>query len=332
LPDALTYSNILYVDEKDAGFSRTGNWVRTQATQPNNAYKMEFLQGAPGTTLNEAVWTFSLPPGDYLFAHIWPSFPPPTNKVFSPEAAFSITDGAATIWSGPINQQLAPVGVPDGSYIWQGLGVRKIANGQVTVRLRNGNNGKYVLADAVRVERAGFPVIVTQPIDQFVEVGGRVLFIAGGTGTQPLNYQWFKNGEKIEGATQAIYLTPAVVAADNKAKFMCRVANQFGAVPTRDAVLTIASQAIVQPAQDATNVTLGPNPCVVSEGCSAIQITTPGKSCRLRISNQLGQLLHETTIQENGRWDISGIASGAYTYFLECGHDGTDRGRIVIIR
>jgi uncharacterized repeat protein (TIGR01451 family) len=72
--------------------------------------------------------------------------------------------------------------------------------------------------------------IVAQPTNQLVAIGQTATFRVDVTGTPPLTLQWYRNGLEIVGATNAIYTTPAVTAADGDGQFVVMASNLFGAV------------------------------------------------------------------------------------------------------
>lgn len=59
------------------------------------------------------------------------------------------------------------------------------------------------------------------------------------TGKYPPSYQWRKNGADIAGATSASYKTPAVVAADNGAKYTVKASVPGAEVISAEAILTV---------------------------------------------------------------------------------------------
>ena len=71
----------------------------------------------------------------------------------------------------------------------------------------------------------GTPAILTHPASQAVAPGQTATFSATASGTNPLTYQWQKNGTAISGATTSSYTTPPVTLADNGAKFRVVVSN-----------------------------------------------------------------------------------------------------------
>ena len=58
------------------------------------------------------------------------------------------------------------------------------------------------------------PHIVTQPESQVVCEGSEVAFSVEATGSQPLSYQWKKDGIDIEGASSDYYFISPVTADD----------------------------------------------------------------------------------------------------------------------
>lgn len=79
------------------------------------------------------------------------------------------------------------------------------------------------------------PAISTQPASQSVTEGQAVTFSVVATGTNPISYQWRRNGTAIVGATNASY-TFSTVLADSGASFDVVVSNSVSSV-TSTAVL-----------------------------------------------------------------------------------------------
>lgn len=82
------------------------------------------------------------------------------------------------------------------------------------------------------------PTITLQPQGRTVIEGQSATFTAAATGTEPLTYQWRRNGVDIPGATSNVY-TLATVLADSGAVFTLRVSNAVGAVDSAAALLTV---------------------------------------------------------------------------------------------
>ena len=93
------------------------------------------------------------------------------------------------------------------------------------------------------------PSITTQPSSQTAAKGKTASFSVVATGTDPLTYQWKKNGTDIAGATASTYTTPVIADGDNGAKFSVVVRNEGGSETSSEAVLSdvaIATQPAAQ--------------------------------------------------------------------------------------
>lgn len=75
------------------------------------------------------------------------------------------------------------------------------------------------------------PVIMTHPASQAVALGQAATFSATASGTDPLTYQWQKNGTAISGAAASSYTTPPATISDSGAKFRVLVTNSRAARP-----------------------------------------------------------------------------------------------------
>jgi hypothetical protein len=82
------------------------------------------------------------------------------------------------------------------------------------------------------------PVITAPPFPQTVFIGDPATFHVEATGTEPMGYQWLRNGTPLAGAASNT-LTFATSAGDDGVKFAVRVANNSGAVTSAPVVLTI---------------------------------------------------------------------------------------------
>ncbi|MBO4714815.1 MAG: immunoglobulin domain-containing protein [Verrucomicrobia bacterium] len=87
------------------------------------------------------------------------------------------------------------------------------------------------------------PVIVTQPVSQTVDVGQNVRFSVVATGTEPLNYQWLKNGAAIPGATSSSY-TISSAKMEDAGNYMVIVSNSVGMAVSNPATLTVKDPAV----------------------------------------------------------------------------------------
>jgi glucose/arabinose dehydrogenase len=83
------------------------------------------------------------------------------------------------------------------------------------------------------------PTISQHPADRTVNVGQAATFSVTVSGSQPLTYQWLRNGAPIAGATSASYTLASAALADNQARFKCTVTNSNGSVTSNEATLTV---------------------------------------------------------------------------------------------
>ena len=107
-------------------------------------------------------------------------------------------------------------------------------------------SGDTYYIDNISIEKIITPVsvapsIVVQPQSLTKNSGEQVIFSISATGTEPLNYQWNKNGVNIFGATSSTYTISSVSIIDNGAIFSCIVSNTVGTKTSNNAVLTVTS-------------------------------------------------------------------------------------------
>lgn len=82
------------------------------------------------------------------------------------------------------------------------------------------------------------PIIEEQPVSRTILVGENATFSVSAAGTEPLSYQWFKDGTAIERATESEYTVDAATPND-AGTYTVRVTNQFGEVTSEPALLTV---------------------------------------------------------------------------------------------
>ena len=94
------------------------------------------------------------------------------------------------------------------------------------------------------------PVITVQPLDRTETEGETAKFIVTASGTEPLSYQWRKNGVDIAEGTSSSYTTRKVTRADDGSVFSVVVSNSAGSVTSADATLTVPPNEIYGYAPD----------------------------------------------------------------------------------
>jgi hypothetical protein len=85
------------------------------------------------------------------------------------------------------------------------------------------------------------PSISAHPVNRTVTVGQTATFSVTALGSDPLTYQWQKNGVDIPNATGASYTTPPTLLADSGSIFRVTVRNSYGTATSNDAALTVSS-------------------------------------------------------------------------------------------
>lgn len=102
---------------------------------------------------------------------------------------------------------------------------------------------------------SGAPAISRQPGSLLLPKGENALFSVQVTGRKPLEYQWMADGEKIEGATDTIYVLENVSMSDSSRQFYCIISNNFGTVTSDTAILHVTANTkpiviITEPQED----------------------------------------------------------------------------------
>ncbi|HEV7860549.1 MAG TPA: PQQ-dependent sugar dehydrogenase [Pyrinomonadaceae bacterium] len=153
-------------------------------------------------------------PSDYTGTYFFADFCSGWIRRLNPASGNTVTDFASGI-NSPVDLQVGS----DGSLYYLARGAGAIYKVQYTASLA--------------------PSITTQPASQSALAGQPVTFSVAASGSQPLSYQWQRNGVNINGATGASYTIPAVAPGDNNAHFRVIVTNTFGSTTSNDAILTI---------------------------------------------------------------------------------------------
>jgi hypothetical protein len=86
----------------------------------------------------------------------------------------------------------------------------------------------------------GPPIIITEPIDVRAGIGNQILLGVKVFGIGPIQYQWYKNGQAVEGATGSNFHA-SNVNADNEGIYKVVVSNEFGQEESRNAVVTVGA-------------------------------------------------------------------------------------------
>lgn len=88
------------------------------------------------------------------------------------------------------------------------------------------------------------PTIISQPQNQFASVGHSATFSVQVSGSQPITYQWWRNGSTIAGATQSSYTRANVTPANSGEVYKVGVTNAAGGLESANATLTVSAQVL----------------------------------------------------------------------------------------
>lgn len=193
--------------------------------------------------------------------------PPVTPSIVAPTigsqpADAKVIDGATTTFSVAANgSSLTYQWQRDGKPIAGATGasyttpvLRMADNGAKFLVVVSGPNAS-VTSNAVTLTVTPIALTLTaQPQAQTAKDGEVVSFDVTATGSEPIQYQWQRDGVPIPGADKATYTTPAVALADSSAVFKVVVTNPAGTVTSQDARLTVTAVAprIVEAPQSVT--------------------------------------------------------------------------------
>jgi alpha-tubulin suppressor-like RCC1 family protein len=111
---------------------------------------------------------------------------------------------------------------------------------QYAVVLSAGNGGSQTLSAIITVQPVA-PSISTQPQALTVAAGQATSFSVLAQGSQPLRYQWQRDGVDIPGAQASSYDIAAVTALDAGARYRAVVRNDAGQVASAEALLRVVA-------------------------------------------------------------------------------------------
>jgi len=150
----------------------------------------------------------------------------------------------------------------------------------------------------------GSPAITQQPQGGTYVLGNNVTLSVGAGGSQPLSYQWQKNGEAISGATGTA-LALSNLGEGDAADYTVVVANSFGSVTSAVAAVVVTGMPMIarQPAGGA--FPLGSNVALTVE---AGGLPAPGYQWRKNGADISGATISTVTLSNAGPFD-----SGSYS-------------------
>ena len=230
------------------------------------------LSGTNGSLTRTAALPLGFWPTNALLYLVWAD----DNSSASPDTAYTIDNfsaqiilAAPVITNQPASQSVAPggavsfsVGVSGTepfSYQWRQGGTNLSGATNQTLALVNaqpGDAGNYSVfitnafgsalsgGATLTVSCTAPVVITTQPLAQTLVTGAAISLGVTASGTQPLSYQWRRNGLPLAGATNAAFTLTNAQHADS-GFYSVQVGNCLGSVLSSNAAVSIANAPVV---------------------------------------------------------------------------------------
>jgi Immunoglobulin I-set domain len=168
--------------------------------------------------------------------NLWQDFPTVAGGNYAIQFAYS-GDGAKlrVKWDAT---EIAAVAISDAGNYWHWVHLTAMAS-NTTSRITISNDGPMVGVDAVSVVRMNKkPGIVTPPQPISTLRGGSASFLVGAEGTEPLWYQWFRDGTSLDGRNdKSLLLNP--VGDGDAGSYKVVITNAFGAVTSTPVALVV---------------------------------------------------------------------------------------------
>jgi hypothetical protein len=148
------------------------------------------------------------------------------------------------------------------------------------------------------------PIIKTQPASAVVNVGTPVIFSVSADGTEPISYQWQRNGVDVPGAT-ASSLRIDNVRPEAAGEYIVKVSNTIGTSFSEAAQLSIELNSILASSFDAWNFTSG---SVITASSGYLWAGTP--------YGMFGENGHSNLSEAEWTYFNDGMPDG-FTHFVE---------------
>ncbi len=110
------------------------------------------------------------------------------------------------------------------------------------------NLGGVAISEALEIKAeeltSGPPINVLQPTDFILPKESELTLDFGITGSDPINYEWFLNGEKLKGANQATLPIIPHVTRENSGSYELRAENSEGILKTEQVIVSLDWQIV----------------------------------------------------------------------------------------
>ena len=160
------------------------------------------------------------------------------DTVYKIVIAMSLADASTTLWIDPEEDASGGVTTTDNGSAADvtGFAFRQAKN--IGAMLVDNLIVGTSLSDVTDGGGGDEPSILSQPVSQTVLAGKTISFSVVATGSEPLAYQWSKDGSEIDGATSSA-LELADVSADNAGDYAVTVSNDAGSVTSDTVTLKV---------------------------------------------------------------------------------------------
>ena len=177
---------------------------------------------------------------------VWWRWTAPSSGRVNLNTRGSVYDTTLGVYTGSTVSSLATIAsnddIQDG--VVQASNVDFDATGGTTYRIAvdgfDRDTGGLTLTLAFTSSGGTAPTITAQPASVTVAAGGTATFSVTASGTAPLAYQWFLNGNALTGATSAT-LTLSNVQTANSGTYRVDVSNAAGSISSTNATLTVTT-------------------------------------------------------------------------------------------
>ena len=209
-----------------------------------------------------------------------------TLSVYSPPMIVSPPQDQSVVVGGTAAFSVAVGGTAPVRIFWQRSGVNIAGATNTTLTLTNvsvtqAGSYRVIATNAYGIVTSASamlvvnepPRIVQPPHEQITAVGSDATFNVLAAGTQPLFFQWKKNGQPLFGETNSV-LVLAAVQTNNAGTFVVEITNSFGATTSAPVTLAIVPQAptiLQQPLSSDIQLGASGNVSVVAVGTNPLQ-------------------------------------------------------------
>ena len=289
----------LIVDNPQATFS--GTWSTDTSAADKYGADYRTVSSAAGTASATGTFTPNVVAGGRYDVYV--SFPTINKGAASTPFLVSSSDGNLNV----------SVTQSSGSGGWQLLASAKLfvqgTSGFIRMANNVGQGGKNVVADAIRLvyspnQDSSLPTITAQPTNVTVAAGSAASFHVTASGTDPLTFQWRRNGGNLSGATNGFLTLPQVQTA-TEGNFTVVISNFVGSVTSTVATLTVLSPPVIS-AQPANQVVIEGDDVSFAVGASGSQPMT----YEWRFN---GSPIANSTNSSLDLFDVQSVTAGSYS-------------------